>query len=100
MERAMRVMMISAGALVLALAACGRDEGPVMEEPVAAEDVAVDTVAGELAEPSAYTPDAAMQASDAPPADMTAPGPGPVTDETRANAQAEAEATNLHPRTE
>ena len=27
-------------------------------------------------------------------------GPGPVTDDTRADAQAQAESTNLHPRTE
>lgn len=98
----MRLMIIAAGAAVLGLAACNQEEeAPAMDETVAAEDVAVDTAGTEsMAPEGAPAADSAMQDSAVPPADMSAPGPGPVTDETRANAQAEAESTNLHPRTE
>ena len=95
----MRLMIMAAGAAALALAACGQDtETAPVEETVAAEDAAMDAAA---TTPSAAAPMSGAPAADAPASsDMAAPGPGPVTDETRDAAQAEAEATNLHPRTE
>jgi hypothetical protein len=96
----MRLMIIAASAAVLGLAACNQEEeAPAMEDSVAAADVAVDTAATEPAPEGAPMTDTAMQDSAVPATDMNS-GPGPVTDETRANAQAEAESTNLHPRTE
>lgn len=96
----MRLMIVAASAAVLGLTACNQqEEAPAMDETVAAEDVAVNTAATEPAPESAPVVDSAMQDSAVPPADMNN-GPGPVTEETRADAQAEAESTNLRPRTE
>lgn len=96
----MRLMIVAASAAVLGLAACNQqEEAPAMDETVAAEDVAVGAAATAPAPEGAPVVDSAMQESEAPPADMSA-GPGSVTDETRADAQARAESTNLHPRTE
>jgi len=95
----MRLMIVAASVAVLGLAACNQQQdAPVMEETVAAEDVAVDTAAAEPApEPAAETADPAMPDSAGP---APAAGPGPVTDDVRAGAQAEAESTNLRPRTD
>jgi len=96
----MRLMIVAASAAVLGLAACNQEqETPAMDETVAAEDVAVDTAAAEPAPESAPVVDSAMQESAVSPTDMNS-GPGPVTEDTRVNAQAAAESTNLHPRTE
>ena len=96
----MRLMIVAASAAVLGLAACNQEEdAPAMDETVAAEDVAVDTAATEPEPESAPAVDSTMQDNAVPPADMNS-GPGPVTDDTRADAQADAESTNLRPRTE
>ena len=96
----MRMMIVAASAAVLGLAACSQEEeAPAMDETVAAEDVAVDTSATEPAPEGAPVVDSAMQDSAVPATDMN-DGPGPLTDGVRADAQAEAESTNLHPRTE
>ena len=96
----MRMMIVAASAAALGLAACNQEEeAPAMDETVAAEDVAVDTAATEPAPEGAPVVDSAMQDSEVPATDMN-DGPGPVTDDVRADAQAEAESTNLHPRTE
>ncbi len=96
----MRMMIVAASAAVLGLAACNQEEDvPAMDESVAAEEVAVDSAATEMEPQAAPVADPVMQDSAVPAADMNE-GPGPVTEETRADAQAEAESTNLRPRTE
>ena len=98
----MRLMIVAASVAVLGLAACNQEEdAPTMDETVAAEDMAVDTAATEPAPDGAPVAESAMQESAVPPTDMNnGAGPGPVTDDVRADAQTEAESTNLRPRTE
>ncbi|GAD59996.1 hypothetical protein IWC96_07155 [Brevundimonas sp. BAL450] len=96
----MRLMIVAASAAVLGLAACNQEEDtPAMDETVAAEDVAIDTAATDPEPESAPVMDSTTQDNAVPPADMNT-GPGPVTEDARADAQAEAESTNLRPRTE
>jgi hypothetical protein len=96
----MRLMIVAASVAVLGLAACNQeDDAPAMEETVAAEDVAVDTTAAEPAPEGAPVADSSMQESAVPATDMNN-GPGPVTDDVRADAHTEAESTNLRPQTE
>ena len=94
----MRLMIVAASVAVLGLAACNQEEdAPTMDETVAAED----TGATDPAPDGAPVAESAMQESAVPPTDMNnGAGPGPVTDDVRADAQTEAESTNLRPRTE
>lgn len=81
----------------LSLAACGREDSP----PPAEEAVPTEEAPLTVPPPRNDTaPGTTMDTTPLPDDPVTEPIPGAVTDETRDNAKARAESTNLHPRTE
>lgn len=106
-----KIITLAAAASLLTLAACNRDTetAPAGDDAAANVDVlsadsaGSDASTGAPAAPSgaATTSNAAsetMAPTDSSAASPTGAGVGPVTDETRANAQTAAEETNLHPK--
>ena len=106
-----KIITLAATASLLALAACNRntETAPAVDDATASADAMSADRAGSDASTSApVAPSGAATSGNAAsetmaPADssMAAPtgaGVGPVTDDTRANAQTAAEDTNLHPK--
>ena len=107
-----KIITLAAAASLLTLAACNRDAetAPAVDDAaassagaMAADSAAMDASTSAPAASSSATPAARSGTETMPPAPAasatpTGAGVGPVTEETRANAQTAAEETNLHPK--
>ena len=106
-----KIITLAATASLFALAACNRDTetAPAVDDATASADaMSVDRAGSDASTSAPVAPSGAATSGNAAsetmaPADssMAAPtgaGVGPVTDDTRANAQTAAEETNLHPK--
>ena len=110
-----KIITLAAAASLLTLAACNRDAetAPAVDDAAAtsADAMAADSAgmdastsasgssgSGSTAAPAAGSGSETMAPAPAAGATPTGTSMGPVTDQTRANAQMAAEETNLHPK--
>lgn len=107
-----KIITLAAAASLLTLTACNREAetAPAVDDAASADAISADSAgadastraaagsSGTMTTGNATSASETMAPAGSSTASPTGTGVGPVTDETRANAQTAAEETNLHPK--